>query len=74
MTAAVAEYQAWVAEQVDQTIAATTTFTDAVRAGDLDGAKRDQPRQLQLRPAGRRARHAADVTAAVRSEGEPPAA
>ena len=37
--AAVAEYQAWVAEQVAQTIAATTTFTDAVRAGDLEGAK-----------------------------------
>jgi iron uptake system component EfeO len=36
---AVAEYQAWVAEQVDLTIAATTTFTDAVRAGDLEGAK-----------------------------------
>lgn len=36
---AVAEYQAWVAEQVDLTIAATKGFTDAVRAGDLDGAK-----------------------------------
>jgi iron uptake system component EfeO len=39
VTAAVAEYQAWVAEQVDLTIAATKTFTDAVRAGDLEGAK-----------------------------------
>jgi iron uptake system component EfeO len=36
---AVAEYQAWVAEQVDLTIAATKGFTDAVRAGDLEGAK-----------------------------------
>ncbi|MGH9229142.1 MAG: iron uptake system protein EfeO [Acidimicrobiales bacterium] len=36
---AVAEYQAWVAEQVDLTIAATKTFTDAVRSGDLEGAK-----------------------------------
>jgi iron uptake system component EfeO len=36
---AVAEYQSWVAEQVDLTIAATETFTDAVRAGDLEGAK-----------------------------------
>jgi iron uptake system component EfeO len=39
VTDAVAEYQAWVAEQVELTIAATKTFTDAVRAGDLDGAK-----------------------------------
>jgi len=36
---AVAEYETWVAEQVDLTIAATKTFTDAVRAGDLEGAK-----------------------------------
>jgi iron uptake system component EfeO len=36
---AVDGYRAYVAEQVDETIAATTTFTDAVRAGDLDGAK-----------------------------------
>jgi iron uptake system component EfeO len=39
VTDAVAEYQDWVAEQVDLTIAATKTFTDAVRAGDLEGAK-----------------------------------
>jgi Imelysin len=39
VTDAVAEYQSWVAEQVDLTIAATETFTDAVRAGDLEGAK-----------------------------------
>jgi iron uptake system component EfeO len=36
---AVAEYTTYVAEQVDQTIAATTTFTDAVRAGDLEAAQ-----------------------------------
>ena len=36
---AVAAYTTYVAEQVDQTIAATTTFTDAVRAGDLEAAK-----------------------------------
>jgi iron uptake system component EfeO len=36
---AVAAYTAYVAEQVDLTIATTTTFTDAVRAGDLEGAK-----------------------------------
>ena len=36
---AVEEYTVYVAEQVDETIAATTTFTDAVRAGDLEGAK-----------------------------------
>jgi iron uptake system component EfeO len=35
----VAEYETWVSEQVDLTIAATKTFTDAVRAGDLEGAK-----------------------------------
>jgi len=39
VTDAVAEYQVWVSEQVDQTIAATETFTDAVRAGDVEGAK-----------------------------------
>jgi iron uptake system component EfeO len=39
VTSAVADYQAWVIEQVDLTIAATETFTDAVRAGDLEGAK-----------------------------------
>jgi iron uptake system component EfeO len=39
VTGAVADYQAWVIEQVDETIAATKTFTDAVRAGDLEGAK-----------------------------------
>jgi iron uptake system component EfeO len=36
---AVAEYETWVAEQVDLTVAATKTFTDAVRGGDLEGAK-----------------------------------
>jgi len=39
VTGAVADYQAWVTEQVDETIAATKTFTDAVRAGDLESAK-----------------------------------
>jgi len=39
VTGAVADYQAWVIEQVDETIAATKTFTDAVRAGDLESAK-----------------------------------
>ena len=36
---AVAEYSTWVDGQVDETIAATTTFTDAVRAGDLAAAR-----------------------------------
>jgi iron uptake system component EfeO len=36
---AVAAYTTYVGEQVDETIAATTTFTDAVRAGDLAAAK-----------------------------------
>jgi iron uptake system component EfeO len=36
---AVADYTTYVDEQVDETIAATTVFTDAVRAGDLEGAK-----------------------------------
>ncbi|HET6776125.1 MAG TPA: iron uptake system protein EfeO [Acidimicrobiales bacterium] len=36
---AIDDYSAYVAEQVDETIAATTTFTDAVRAGDVEGAK-----------------------------------
>jgi iron uptake system component EfeO len=36
---AVVAYTAYVAEQVDLTIAATTTFTDAVRAGDVEAAK-----------------------------------
>ncbi len=36
---AVAAYTAYVDEQVDATIAATTTFTDAVRAGDVEAAK-----------------------------------
>ena len=35
---AVADYSTYVDEQVDETIAATTVFTDAVRAGDLAGA------------------------------------
>ena len=37
--AAVDRVQDYVDEQVDATIAATTTFTDAVRAGDLDGGQ-----------------------------------
>lgn len=36
---AVTAYTAYVSEQVDATIAATTMFTDAVRAGDLAAAK-----------------------------------
>jgi iron uptake system component EfeO len=36
---AVTAYTAYVGEQVDATIAATTTFTDAVREGDLAAAK-----------------------------------
>ena len=36
---AVEQYTTYVHEQVDETIAATTTFTDAVRAGDLEAAK-----------------------------------
>jgi iron uptake system component EfeO len=36
---ALVEYKAYVLEQVDETIAGTTTFTDAVRAGDLEGAQ-----------------------------------
>jgi iron uptake system component EfeO len=36
---AVAEYKRYVLAQVDDTIAKTTVFTDAVRAGDLEGAK-----------------------------------
>ena len=39
VTEAVASYTTWVNGQVDETIAATTTFTDAVRAGDLAAAK-----------------------------------
>lgn len=39
MAEAVAEYQAWVGEQVDQTIADPRIFTAAVRAGDLEGTK-----------------------------------
>jgi iron uptake system component EfeO len=39
VTEAVSEYRTWVLEQVDETIAATTTFTDAVRAGDVEAAK-----------------------------------
>ena len=35
----VAEYSDYVSQQVDETIAATTTFTDAVRAGDLQAAR-----------------------------------
>jgi iron uptake system component EfeO len=36
---ALAEYTTYVQDQVDETITATTTLTDAVRAGDLEGAK-----------------------------------
>jgi iron uptake system component EfeO len=36
---AVAEYKTWVLDQVAETIAATTTFTGAVRSGDVAGAK-----------------------------------
>jgi iron uptake system component EfeO len=39
VTDAVAEYKVYVLEQVDDTIAATTVFTDAVRAGDVEAAK-----------------------------------
>jgi len=35
----VAEYSDYVSQQVDETIAAATTFTDAVRAGDLQAAR-----------------------------------
>lgn len=37
--AAVSEYSIWVEGQVAEMITATTPFTDAVRAGDLDAAK-----------------------------------
>jgi iron uptake system component EfeO len=37
--AALVEYKAYVLDQIDATIAATTDFTDAVRAGDLEEAK-----------------------------------
>ena len=33
------DYSGYVSQQVDDTIAATTVFTDAVRAGDLEAAK-----------------------------------
>ena len=36
---ALVQYKDYVLTQVDDTIAATTEFTDAVRAGDLEGAK-----------------------------------
>ena len=36
---ALASYTSYVEGQVDETIAATTVFTDAVRAGDVEGAK-----------------------------------
>jgi iron uptake system component EfeO len=36
---ALAEYATYVSEQIDETIAATTTLTDAVRAGDLEAAR-----------------------------------
>jgi iron uptake system component EfeO len=37
--AALVEYKTYVQQQIDDTIAATTEFTDAVRAGDLEAAK-----------------------------------
>jgi iron uptake system component EfeO len=39
ITKAVADYRAYVVAEVDRLVAASTTFTDAVRAGDLAGAK-----------------------------------
>jgi iron uptake system component EfeO len=39
VTQAVAEYKTYVLDQVAETITATATFTDAVRAGDLEAAK-----------------------------------
>jgi iron uptake system component EfeO len=36
---ALVQYKAYVLDQIDTTIAATTEFTDAVRAGDLEAAK-----------------------------------
>ena len=39
MASGVAAYCDYVSQQVDETIAATTTFTDAVRAGDLQAAR-----------------------------------
>jgi iron uptake system component EfeO len=36
---ALASYTTYVGQQVDESIAATTVFTDAIRAGDLEGAK-----------------------------------
>jgi iron uptake system component EfeO len=39
VAAGVADYSAYVARQVDGTIAATRTFTDAVRAGDIRAAR-----------------------------------
>jgi iron uptake system component EfeO len=47
VTDAVAAYEAWVAGQVDQTIVATKSFTDAVRTGDLEGAKAAYPHSRQ---------------------------
>ncbi|MGB3763298.1 MAG: EfeM/EfeO family lipoprotein [Ornithinimicrobium sp.] len=39
VTSAVADYQVYVVDQVAQTQADTTVFTDAVRAGDLEAAR-----------------------------------
>ena len=39
MDEALVQYKAYVLDQIDTTIAATTEFTDAVRAGDLEAAK-----------------------------------
>ena len=39
MADALVEYKTYVEEQIDATIAATTEFTDAVRAGDVEAAQ-----------------------------------
>jgi iron uptake system component EfeO len=39
IVSALADYTTYVQDQVDETIASTTTFTDAVRAGDVEAAK-----------------------------------
>ena len=57
VASAVAEYTDYVSEQVDETIAATTVFTDAVRAGNLQAAQgglRPEPRALGADRADRR--------------------
>ena len=39
VAAALEEYKVYVLEQIDETITATTVFTDAVRAGDVEAAQ-----------------------------------